>query len=60
MSGKRCMSLYKKECFAYFKSSLGVEKCKALNVLNCEHCRFFRTLEDYNKNVSPLKHKIKD
>lgn len=44
-------------CFASKEVARGVLKCTALQDANCLGCKFFKTQEDYDKNVKPLKHK---
>lgn len=47
----------KPECFA-FSEKFGKFCCLALNDIdNCYNCHFFRSKEDYEKNVAPLEYK---
>lgn len=49
--------IFRVDCFACKEVSKNVLKCTALQNADCRGCKFFRTLEDYNKNVKPLKRK---
>lgn len=46
------------DCFACKEVGKGILKCNALQDSDCRGCHFFRTMEDYQKNVEPLRHKI--
>lgn len=48
--------MYNKNCFAY-KEKNNKKLCSALNYICCKGCKFFKTKQDYEKNVAPLKHK---
>lgn len=48
---------YKTNCFGYFVTQSGRVKCSALMHIDCQNCKFFKTRNDYIKNVLPLKHK---
>lgn len=39
----------KKNCFAY-KKEYGCELCNALNVLDCNSCKFYKNVADVNIN----------
>ena len=47
--------MYRKDCFAYRELRENVAKCDALNVINCENCKFFKTIEEYKRKVAPLE-----
>lgn len=49
--------MYKKDCFAFHKYTTGLIKCNALVSMSCNNCKFYRTKEDYSKNVAILEHK---
>ncbi len=49
--------MFKRDCFAFHKYSTGLIKCNALVSMCCANCKFYRTKEDYAKNVAPLERK---
>lgn len=49
----------KKDCFGHFVTQSGKVQCSALKEMDCKECKFYRTQDDYNKNVKPLKYKNK-
>ena len=49
--------MYKKNCFAFKRNKEGHVTCTALKHIDCDYCKFFKTKEDYKKNVEPLKSK---
>lgn len=53
------MGICRTDCFGYWKNSHGTVNCRALQNADCRGCKFFKTQEDYNKNVKPLKHYTK-
>lgn len=48
--------MYRKDCFAFKETKEGYI-CKALQDINCTKCKFFKTKEEYNEKVKPLKYK---
>ena len=49
--------IFRVDCFACKEVANGVLKCSALQNANCRGCKFFKTQEDYEKNVKPLERK---
>ena len=47
----------KYNCFGVYFDKDNNLKCNALNHLNCQSCKFFKTKEEYNISVAPLRHK---
>lgn len=48
--------MYKKNCFAY--KDKGYKKiCSALNHISCDGCKFYKTKQEYETYVAPLKNK---
>ncbi len=47
--------MYQKDCFAFKKMLTGSIRCSALNLIDCRNCKFYKTKENYEKNVLPLK-----
>lgn len=48
------MGICRTDCFGYWKNSHGTVNCRALQNADCRGCKFFKTQDDYNKNVKPL------
>ena len=47
--------IFRVDCFACKEVSENKLVCSALQLADCRGCKFFKTEEDYNKNVKPLK-----
>ena len=44
------------DCFAFWSRN-GRVKCEALQRIDCMGCKFYKTQEEYDKKVKPLKYK---
>lgn len=44
-------------CFACKEVEVGAYKCTALQKIDCKGCKFYKTKEEYNRSVRPLRHK---
>lgn len=49
--------IFRVDCFAFREVYKNKLVCNALQLADCRGCKFFKTQEDYDKNVKPLKRK---